>query len=353
MTLPKFKSTTTLEQTTISDINTFVACHRKYYYSVVRGMKAKSLEIPFLIGGCYHVGIEAFYKGYSLKEIMAFLEQEFEDNVGSAFIRPEDVPTLDLARAVIFGMVKGYVKAHAKEANAWKIEYVEQKCSFFVPDLDLRFMGTIDLLYRKKNKPGLYLGEHKSVSGKLFCDQYIALMPMNKQIQCYPKFVEKCLGERLAGMTYNAAIKPTIRQKKQESFNQFVDRLVSQYVGDTEKFFVRHTLKFNPRHVEKTFRDMMLIAEEMKMYYECLSKDEILNESSWYKNTANCFAYFRKCEFFNICRYGESPQTTITLQPKENRYEDTSSIAYEVKAGKKKSARVQHHSGDRKRSTKS
>lgn len=126
------------------------------------------------------------------------------------------------------------------------------------------------------------LVEHKTTSGDIG-EEYVYNLQWNEQVPAY------MLSHGVTEMYYTAIRKPTIRQKMKETNEEFIQRCREWYDEDTE----------NKIRVFKVTRT----PEELEEYRVQLLNtiDEMENCKLFYKNTAHCTCWGRRCEFAPIC----------------------------------------------------
>jgi hypothetical protein len=88
---------------------------------------------------------------------------------------------------------------------------------------------------------------------------------------------------------YVVCRKPTIRLKQNESEKDFFDRMVAWYDTDTDN-------KIKLMEIERTDDEVAKFEDDL-----FLMMDEIKHAGYFYKNTCNCNAWGRRCEYSSIC----------------------------------------------------
>ena len=88
---------------------------------------------------------------------------------------------------------------------------------------------------------------------------------------------------------YTVCRKPTIRQKQNESDEEFYNRMVEWYDTDTDS-------KIRLLEIERTDAEVEAFEHELKMMVY-----EMKYATSFYKNTCHCNMYGRRCEYSSVC----------------------------------------------------
>lgn len=296
--------TVDIKTLSVSRINSYVTCHRYYYWRYVRNLVQREMYMPFFVGDVVHRGMANFYGGkMEPSEVIERAYADIAEITGRAFIRPEEMGKLEVQKAMCLGILRGYMEKYTDDLSKWKIVKAEQPFSVKLTGLsrDLDFVGVIDLIYEENKR--LCVAEHKTASD--ITKGYIDRLPFDLQAQCYPLFVQRCLKRVLHQVCYNVVKKTQIRLKKNERFDQFVDRITSEYTEKPSDYFYREPLLYNQRFVDEAFNDILMVAEEILMYYDCLTEEQLLDPKSWYRNSRACFANHSVCPYYKPCRFGD------------------------------------------------
>ena len=226
----------------ISRINCFKACRRMYFLKYVEGIVPVSTPEALETGRNYHARIEALYTGeeiandYSKDAAMAEAYKRFI-MPKVRIVKPEIALTKQIGNHVLEGIVDGV----ADDGN---------------------------------------IVEHKSTSADLKSGEFEYNLQWDEQVPAYMSLT----GARMCH--YTACQKPTIRQKQNETDEEFYQRMIDWY--DESKIV--------------TF-DVYRTDEEIKAFEEDFVRicDEMERAEYMYRNTRQCMAYGRRCEYAGIC----------------------------------------------------
>lgn len=223
----------------ISRIKLFKQCRRayelKYVYGIVPAVPAESLSI----GRRYHELIELIYSGEF--EVRDFTKEEAMACAYQKYVAP-------------------FVPIETTEK--W----------FEKPP----FHGRVDGIMSNGT-----LVEHKTTSFDV-TEEYEYYLQWDEQIPMYMYLS----GAR--EMIYTVCKKPTIRQKKNETDEEFFNRMVEWYDEETEKKIRFFKVTASDDEIEEFTSNLQRIAEEMKT-------------DNFYRNTCACRAWNRPCEYQAIC----------------------------------------------------
>lgn len=247
----------------VSKLKTFKACRRmyelKYVYNLEPAERPEALET----GLSYHSKIEDLYQ-------------------------TGDVDTSDFSRES--AMVKAYKKYIYPN---FKMRNVE--CEFrYDIDGENTLVGRMDGM----SEHGV-LVEHKTTSAEI-TEKYEYDLQWDEQILAYMLIS----GTRM--VHYTVCRKPTIRQKKGESEEEFFNRMVEWYDTDTDSKIRLLELTRTDEEVEAFRSDLIATLADVK---EC---------RNFYRNTLHCFRWGRQCEYASVCLFYDPNQEYIEFVKREN-----------------------------------
>ncbi len=289
------------------------ACRRKFFFNYLARLVPKKLSIPYFVGTHFHRGMEDFYGGKDPDDFIPAIVQSMDDQARKAvFLTPEEEQSLMVQSSIVSGMLRGYADNYAKDLKRWKIHSTEME--FKVPITDaIAYVGQIDLIVKHDGE--LWIVEHKT-AGRLD-KNYIDRLALDTQITGYAIGAKFKIGKPIAGVIYNVAKKPQIRQKKDETPVQFADRIVGDYSARPEFYFYR----------EQLYRDAAATAEYKaeiaELAADIVEKVDVVRQDGphaalphFYRNTDHCTAR-GPCPYLGICTRGWNEETAMRYQVRE------------------------------------
>lgn len=242
-------------------VKCYKACKRLYYLKHVEGLEYVQPIETLETGKSYHALIEEMYSrtdgGFTMT----------------------DEPKLD-AMAVAYQKYI-YPQFKCKAAEQW-FEYPLNE--------EHTLVGRFDAIA----DDGLVV-EHKTISSDVD-DEYIYNLQWDEQILNY------MLASGKNEMYYTVCKKPTIRQKQNETLEEFFERCVAWYDDDTEHKIRVIKVTRSEKEVEQQKWDLIDIANIMKIEEETQELNKRLyNTSPFYRNPSHCTCYGRRCEYAPIC----------------------------------------------------
>lgn len=252
----------------VSKIKAFKACRRLYELRYVERLepvqKVESLEL----GSNYHKLLEELNNGADLTG---------PDYAG------EYSKEIAMARAYQKYI---YPKFHVIEAEKW-LEYP-------IADGD-QFVGIVDAIADDG-----HIVEHKT-TGQEITEAYEYNLLWDEQILAYMLLT----GQRK--VWYTVCRKPTIRQKQNETEEEFFHRMVEWYDTDTDSKIRLLEIERTDEEVNQFKEDLMSILLEMKIA-ENQNKHHSVVSNPYYKNTCHCNAWGRRCEYSSVCLHYDPNQ---------------------------------------------
>lgn len=249
---------------TISRVKLFKACRKAYEFKYIYNLEPIKRAEALDTGLTYHAKLEELYE----RGAFDASDHSKESAMAMAYMK--------------------YIYPH------FKVRSVEDWFSYQLPNGDT-LMGRTDGITEDGQ-----LVEHKTCSGEIGEDYEYNLL-----------WDEQLLGYMLATgarkVWYTVCRKPTIRQKKSETDEEFFRRMIEWYDEDTDS-------KIRLLQLERTDEEVNEFSVDLrKMIYEM---DHCKN---YYRNCAHCNKWGRRCEYSSICLNYDPEQEYIEFQKKEVR----------------------------------
>ena len=247
----------------ISQIKMFKACRRAWWLRYKEGLHPVQTADALEVGKSYHKYIEALENGATL--------------AGSA--NPDYAGDYSKAMAM----------ARAYENYIWPQFHVIAAEKELEKQIGAHTLhGFVDGL----SDDG-FIVEHKTTSADIAPGgEYEYNLLWDEQVLAYMSL------SGLRKVHYTVCKKPTIRQKKDETEEQFFYRMLEWYDEDTENKIRVFTVERTDEEVAAFERDFEEICAQME-------------EAVIYKNTCHCMQYGRRCEYASVCLHYDPEQQYI------------------------------------------
>ena len=252
----------------ISRIKAFKACRRAYQLKYIENLIPVQPAEPLAIGKRYHHYLELLENG-------------------------EGLPPDDYSKEA--AMATAYAKYILPK---FKVVAAEKELEKEIGKHTLH--GFVDGL----TDDG-YIVEHKTTSADIKeGGEYEYNLLWDEQVLAYMSLTG------LRKVYYTVCKKPTIRLKKDETEEEFFKRILEWYDEDPES-------KIRVFVVERTDDEVAQFEEDFKQICDEMEKGTI------YRNTCNCNAYNRRCEYSSIClNYNPEQQYIEFIKNKKEEDED-------------------------------
>lgn len=240
----------------ISKIKLFKSCRRAYQLHYIEGLTPVQTSEALETGLNYHERIEDLYRGKGV-----------------------DISDCSKEAAMAVAYMKYvYPKFNMKVCEEW--------LTYKLPNGDT-LVGRADGIADDGR-----LVEHKTTSGEI-TEEYEYDLQWDEQMLAYMLMT----GAR--EIWYTVCRKPTIRQKRGETEEEFFDRMVAWYKEDTDK-------KIKCMLLTRTDEEVAEFEEELKRM-----DFEMNHASNFYRNTGNCKRWGRRCEYASVCLHYDPEQEYV------------------------------------------
>ena len=150
-----------------------------------------------------------------------------------------------------------------------------------------------------------HIVEHKTCGSEI-TEQYEYNLLWDEQILAYMLLT----GQRK--VWYTICRKPNIRQKQNETEEEFYHRMVEWYDTDTDKKIRLLEIERTDEEVEQFKKELLDICKTMNA---CERNKDVRN--NFYKNTCQCNVYGRRCEYSSVCLHYDPNQQYIEFIKEE------------------------------------
>lgn len=238
--------TKTKMKSSISQLKLFKACRRAYYFKYHEKLEPIQKADALQTGLSYHERIEEIYDGTYQMQLGDYSKERAMAEAYYKYIYPQ-------------------------------IPWVKTEQWVSKPDGLHEMIGRVDGVAENG-----YLVEHKTTSAEI-TEAYEYDLQWDEQILAYMYMT----GARK--MYYTVCRKPTIRQKQNESEEEFFNRMVEWYDTDTDSKIRLLIVERTDQEVEEFAKDFRAMCDMMQM------------STNYYRNTQHCNKWGRRCEYASIC----------------------------------------------------
>ena len=276
-----------------SKINCFKQCPKMYEYKYIDKLDPIGSKEALNIGKSVHKGIELGSSDGALE----YMEQE-------KFFTDEKAET---NKALVLAMVDAYLERWGNEKMIHEVEFrlpLKENCEL---------LGYIDGIIEEDE--GYWLEETKTAS--LVNADYIDKLQYTDQITKYLLAIRE-LKEQLGldvnkpvlGIKYRVLRKPMIRQKKDESIDQFRKRLVEKFTDEADDYVFEFILNRTDEELDECKEDLL---EDI---------NQIESAKRFTKTLSSCSMYGR-CPYMELCMKQENARLLYVERKKEEEQDVT------------------------------
>lgn len=295
----------------VSSLQDFMTCRRLYYYKRIKKYEKIAYNLPFIVGRVVHVGMAALLsKSVDPKtkksDALVLMKSEFKkerDTAMKAFVlTAEQIEKLNMQEETIQGMLLAYEQKYKKMIQDMSYLGGEVEGALQFSD-DVTFVIKMDNIVKIRAKKIL----HELKTTKMITPDYVARIQTDIQTAIYFHFHNIIFeDEKIDEVMYDVIRKPSIKQKKKESKQEFLVRLQQWYnkPDDANSAF----------HVER-FKEPKIAADDVINTVEKVSKEMLMakTKEDYYQDFDKCHSYYGDvCPYYIICHEGgESPANLL------------------------------------------
>jgi len=263
-------------------------------------LKPVEISPELRIGSAVHYGLRFHYlNGKSFDAIIRFYENTSESLL-STEIMP-DMDSIETERCLVSNMLNGYRNYYMNEEI--KVLETEQVIKTNITN-DIWFAGRLDMIAEIDNNKWLF--EHKTTSS--LENGYFDKLAIDPQVTGYSYLVTQKYPD-ICGVVYNVLRKPSIRQKQNETIEEFYQRMRNDYLERPEFYFQRREVVRNDKELA-----------EFPIYVKNVAGEIQYHRNFFPRNTRQCSLY-GKCTFRSLC-IEYSPELASTYAKKTSLHEE-------------------------------
>lgn len=272
---------------TNSSLTTFKSCPRKYQIRYIKGYAPSETKTYLTFGTNMHKLIELWYTNGKNLELA---KKQYLVNANE--LKSEDMVPLQ--------MIDGYAARYAVEG--YESLQCEARFEFDLYDpktnenIDgVKVNGMMDGLMTNIADGKVILRETKTTSEDISSSfaPYWEKLKLDSQVSTYLLAVHETAKECL----YDVVKKPLLKQKKEELFEEYLERIRLEVLSDLDKYFVRKVIHRSDSEILENLKDMVRVT---KMIQDCEGK------SNFPRYTNSCFSFNSKCPYYDVCCGWES-----------------------------------------------
>jgi len=301
-------------QLSFSSMSTFLDCRRKFWWRYVRNLVLVEFNKAFLVGDVVHYGLfQLYFKNENaLEDTITYFNKKVDELRAALVVSPAIEQSLIEQEYVIRGIITAYKERNSDIIGITEHLHNEHELKFSLPNEE----GTDQIFIVAKldnillSPDGKFVHEIKTT--KSVTPEYVKNIQNSLQAAIYFhgfNYVEKDDSKKLAGIIYDVIKKPSIRLKKNEAYDAYLQRLADYYDNPNDfDIFYMEIIKYPIITKQRAFETIIGIGSDILRL-----KDD---KSKYYCNDKYCYIYSR-CEYFDLCHFGENPNTLINFKDRD------------------------------------
>lgn len=249
-------------EVTYSELDSFATCPFQWWKRYVELKRPKQKSVKLSFGAAIHQGIETFYgrSGNALEVVQTYCNKVREEAQRDGLTLDEEYE-LTLKKATY--VMEAYLTRYAGDFDKYNIMSVEPK--FRIPlcthkGQKIVICGKVDRITVEKHS-GLFLPVETKTAASWNPD--INRLMLDFQISVYAWAISKMLKLHDVTFLYDVIRKPAIRQKKDESVEEFLNRVKAEMTEKPDEYFFRDKITRSREEIERTEVEIMIRAKEL------------------------------------------------------------------------------------------
>lgn len=259
---------------TYSRMQSWLDCRRLYKFQYVDLLEPFEDSSALRIGTATHTWLRSFHVlGVGKPAIDVFY-----DSVDTL------VADIEWEKALAEAMLAGYEEKYG--TDEFMIVETEQTIKTNI-NSTCQFAGRVDMIiHDDASKKSVWVIEHKTTSS--IDDRFFERLAIDTQVTGYI-YLASQIYDNVLGVIYNVIRKPSIRQTKSESKEDYFQRLKQDYLERPEFYFARQETVRNEAELKDFPEHVKTIAREISFA-----------STHYPRNTSRCNLY-GKCIFRPLC----------------------------------------------------
>lgn len=293
-----------------------MCCRRRFQYDYIWCIAPLRTPLPWIIGSLAHDLLARFYetggKFGSEEDALAVIDEHIDKEVETSGADETRIQELLRQRAVVLGLFVGYVSRWGrKDLKDYAKISTEREMEADLAPGGWTYGGKVDVLALNKDTAGMTLFEHKTVAS--IAPGYLARLPLDTQILGYKWLADKLItGIKVRRLVYNVMRKSALRQRKNETREEFLVRVRDDYTENPDSYFYREILSPKAEDVKRFHAELVALTAEI---------GRCMDTGFFYQNTLFC-DFMGTCPFLPLCVNGEDETQLMHYRWKDRVHEE-------------------------------
>lgn len=253
---------------TVSSCQKFLACREQFRLEYVEGWQQSALKMPFEFGNLLHSTIARFLdrriKPLPIEKQTALYEKQWNANHPQA--TPANKEMMEEAYCFMEALWPTYIEIYKDDPkHHW--DYVEDKFTIEIPEVDTIFRGIIDGVCLESQQKR-YVLENKGNS-QINENDIEDVLPYSFQNMTYLVAYWKKHGTPPDGVWFNVIRRPGSKRHKNETLKDYVVRLRGLIAKEPDHYFYRWKVTITKARIERWYAETLVpMLQEVKLWVD-------------------------------------------------------------------------------------
>lgn len=273
-----------------TSLGVFLACEQKFDWQYEKRLTPAVAAEPLALGRAFAHALELSSPELGEKHLREQAAAEQERAAGNPWLTAPSSDEVDVQATIVREASRAYINHYGTHAQTREVEL---RARVRNPAVGGRYSLTHDLLARV---------DALDTSGVLYEDKLTGAIPkrslasrlkLDRQVTIGCYLAWRCLGIEIREVRYRLTKKPQIRRRKDESHDDFLERIAADYDGRPDEYLHEESLTRTPEDFLRLERELWRWTERIR---------DSRRDGTWPRNVSHC-ADFGGCAFLPLCAH--------------------------------------------------
>lgn len=289
-------------------LKTFLTCQQQYSWHYEHRLSPAVTSTPLAVGRAFAHALEHNDPDAGAQLVRDEAALEAERAQGSPWIVTPDTNDVEKTATIAREAARCYLGAYGHHGT----REVELRARVRNPARGGRYSQTHDVMARLDavSADWLTLYEDKLVS-QIPRTDLAQKIRLDRQVQIETYLIWRTTGVVVSEVRYRMTLKPAIRQKQNEGFDAYLERVAVEYATRPDHYLAEEV-------VHPTLDDFLRLERELWRWAESIRDSR--RDGTWPRNTGAC-QDFGGCRFLPLCSGEPGARNQFVEREKENHME--------------------------------
>lgn len=272
-----------------TSLGTLLGCQERFNLHYERRLRPAVTAEPLSLGAAFALALEHGDPEAAWLLVHAQWERDTEANEGNPWVSLPSRQEVEVGAQIAREAARCYLKRYGTHSETRELQ---MRVRIRNPETGGRVSATHDLLGRADavDLENAVLIEDKLASSMMRSNLHQRVrLDRQVSIGCY--LVWRTTGILIRDVKYRVTLKPGIKQRQNETHDEFLDRLAEDYAGRPEHYLVEESASRDESDFLRLERELWRWAETVR---------EARKDGTWPRNSAACLEY-GGCRYLALC----------------------------------------------------